>query len=183
MRVLILLLSFTFLACSSSSELEEMNGCGADLPDNLTEKIDFKKNFKLQLPKSWKTSYYYSPATSEMFAADTTKQLTDSYIVELIHQDAELEMGTDLKLKIDSFNKENNYSLVDSNELQFKNHPASFFTLKGQKNSYDVLIFDLYVKTSEMTYFNSKVEIYGNSNIQNRLCESLAILNTIEFLK
>ena len=183
MRVLILLLGFTFLACSSPSELEEMNGCGADLPDNLTEKTDFKKNFKLQLPSPWKTSYYYSPSTSEMFAADTTKQLTESYIVELIHQDAELELGSDLKSKIDSFNKDNNYSLVDSNELQFKNHPAAFFTLKGKKNNYDVLIFDLYVKTSEVSYFNSKIEIYGNSNIQNRLCESLAILNTIEFLK
>lgn len=170
-------------ACNTPSELELENGCGAKAPSNVVDKTDFKKNFKLKIPDTWKISHFYSPATSEMFVADTTKQLSESYIMEMIYQDSEILLGSDLKSKVEAFNKVNQYSMVDSNELRFKEHPATFFTIRGKKNNYDVLIFDLYVKTSETTYFNSKTEIYGNANIQKRLCESLAILNTVEFMK
>ena len=183
MRIIVLLFCLSFIACGSPSQLEIENGCAADVPINTTVKKDFKKNFKLQVPNSWKTSHYYTPISSEMFIADTTKQLTGSYIMELSYHDAELNLGSELKAKIDMFNMENRYSLVDSNELRYKEHPAAFFTLRGKKNNYDVLIFDLYVKTSKTSYFNSRTEIYGNTNIQERLCESLAILNTITFLK
>lgn len=182
-KTIVFILGLIVLSCNTPSELELENGCGADLPSNMVEKTDFKKNFTIKIPKNWNTSHFYSPATSEMYVADTTKSLTESYILELIYNDATIVMGSALKSKIDAFNQTNNYSLVDSNELLFKTMPATFYTLKGKKNNYDVLIFDLYVKTSETTYFNSKTEIYGNSNIQERLCESLAILNTLEFVK
>ena len=183
MRIIGFIFCLFLFACNTPSELELENGCGADLPSNTVEKTDFKKNFNIKIPKTWNTSHFYSPATSEMYVADTTKALTESYIMELVFNDGEIHLGSDLKTKIDAFNRANQYSLVDSNELLFKSHPAIFFTLRGKKNNYDVLIFDLYVKTSETTYFNSKTEVYGNANIQGRLCESLAILNTVDFVK
>lgn len=183
MRIFGFLYCMLFLACNSPSELELSNGCGADLPSDVVQKTDFKKNFRIKIPENWNTSHFYSPATSEMFVADTTKVLTESYIMQLIYHDAEITMGSSLNSKIVAFNQANHYSLVDSNQLQFKNHPATFFTLHGKKNNFDVLIFDLYVKISETSYFNSKTEIYGNERIQERLCESLAILNSLDFVK
>lgn len=172
-----------FIACDKPSQLELAYGCDAGIPENTVTKTDFKKNFKIDIPNHWKTSYFYTPNSSEMFAADTTKQLSSSYIMELIYQDAQIALGSALESKLRKINAASGFSIIDSKSLKFKEHAANFFTLKGKKNNSDVLIFDLYVKTSENTYFNAKSEIYGNDRIQNRLCQFMALLNTVEFLK
>jgi hypothetical protein len=38
------------------------------------------------------------------------------------------------------------------------------------------------VKISDNTYFNAYSEIYGEENIEERICKSIAIIETVEFL-
>lgn len=183
MRIIIVLLCFAFMACNSTGELEQLNFCKSELPPNTEEKSDFKNNFKLQLPKEWNKSYFYSATTSELYTADTTKQLSEATILEFIFHDATLTMGSDLFNKIATVNRIHNNTLADSQEFKFQGKPAVYFTSKGKKADQDVLLFDLYVQTSENTYFNAKSEIYGYQEQQSRLCQSLSIINTVEFLK
>ena len=39
------------------------------------------------------------------------------------------------------------------------------------------------VKISENTYFSAYSEIYGNNNIDKRICESISLLESIQFLE
>lgn len=179
----ILVVSLLILGCSNQSELENIFKCKSRSTLSSKTITDFNKNFKIDIPINWKTNLYYDEFQSEIFTADTTKQLTETYILTTSFKYGNLQFNTDFYTKNDSIFKNLSLEKLNSGTIQFKGEPGYWIVVKGKKNGFSYQQFNLYILLSENTYFNATTEIYGDERIEARICESLAILSQIEFLQ
>ena len=173
----------SFLSCSNQSELSKKYACNVSEIENSKTILDFNKNFKLTISSNWKTTLYFSEFESEVFTADTLKQLTESFILGTSFNLGTLNFNDDFQKKTDSILASNNLQLINSGKELFKSKPAYWYVAKGKKNGFMYHQFNLITKQSENTYFNAYSEIYGEENITERICETISILEKIEFLQ
>ena len=180
--VLVLLL-IAVISCKKQSELQKEFSCKSTELSDLKQYSDFKNNFKLSIPTSWKTSKYYSENSSEIFTADTIKQLTETYILNASYALGTVNFDTDFYKKTDSLLAQNNFEKIKSGTTTFLNFPAYWYVFKGKKNGFSYHQFNLTAKKSDVVYFSASVEIYGDTNVDERICESISLLEKIEFLQ
>lgn len=185
MKYLLILsiITFTFFSCSKHSELAKTFDCNTTNLNNLITISDFKNNFKISIPNNWKTNLYYDNYQSEIFTADTIKQLSETYILDMSFNYGNLLFNDSFHKKTDSLLTSSNLQKIKSNAIQFQNKPAYWYVVKGTKNGFNYHQFNLIVINSENTYFTANSEIYGNNHIEERICESISILDKIEFLQ
>lgn len=179
---LLILTSLLITSCSNQSELSKDFNCVNVEFEGLVSINDFNKNFTLKIPKDWKTELYYNKFQSEIFTADTTKQLTDTFIFDASYNLGTIEFDEKFLASNDSLQKSNNLEILNSKNGIFKSKPSFWYVSKGIKNGYPFHHFNLTVLLSENTYFNSYADIYGEENIDERICKAIALLDKIEFL-
>jgi len=177
--VLILILA----SCKKQSELSKEFNCNSIELTNLKSYLDFKNNFKLYIPTYWKTNKYYSETQSDIFTADTTKQLTETFILNTSYALGTINFDADFLKKTDSIITQNNFKKIQSKKTKFAELPAFWYIIKGKKNGFPYHQFNLIAIKSEVAYFSATVEIYGDLKIEERICESISILEKIEFLQ
>ncbi len=183
-KIYILFLTIAIISsCKNQSELSKEFNCDSAELGNLKPYLDFKNNFKLYIPNSWKTSKYYSETQSEIFTADTIKQLTESYILNTSYALGTVNFDASFYQKTDSIISQNNFEKIKSGKSTFIKLPSYWYVLKGQKNGFTYHQFNLIAKKSEVAYFSANVEIYGDVKINERICESISLLEKIEFLQ
>jgi len=180
---LLFIVIFSIIGCSKQSELSKIFNCSSTSIKNTKSISDFNKNFKLSIPTNWKTDLYFDQYQSELFTADTTKQLLSTYILDASFNFGILNFDEAYYTKIDSVLEISKLQKINSGNLDFNNKPAYWYVAKGQKNNYNYHQFNITLKLSENTYFNSYSEIYGDENVDERICESIAILESLEFVK
>jgi len=179
----ILSLLVMFISCTKQSELSKTFNCNTSKIKNLEVYTDFKNNFKISIPTNWKTQLYYNDFQSEIFTADTTKQLSETYIIDAAFNYGNLEFSNEFYKKTDSIIALSNFQKVKSDTLKFKSKPAYYYVVTGTKKGFTYNQFNLLVKLSPETYFTAYSEIYGINTIDERICESITLLNSIEFLQ
>lgn len=171
------------LGCSKQSEIGKKLNCSATTYKNTKEIIDFNKNFTLNIPNNWKTELYFDNYQSEIFTADTLKQLSETYILVASYNLGTLNFDADFHHRKDSVLSTNNLKIIDSGNESFQSKPSFWYVSKGTKNNFDYHRFTIYSKLSENTYFSAYAEIYGSSNVDKRICESISLLESIQFLE
>lgn len=142
---------------------------------------DVLKKYSVDIPETWKTEMYFDEYRSEIFTADTTKELNNSYILEFTRQLGEFELDT-------AFVKHVNQSLLQSKIIpvkegfgKFKGHPAYFNYAVGQQKGFNYYYLQLFVKTRPDESYTLSSKIYGVENLDARFCESIHYMNSIEF--
>ncbi|WP_372792460.1 hypothetical protein [Lutibacter sp.] len=178
-----LVIIILLLSCSNSSVLHKEFACSNSKIENPKVITDFNKNFKLSISNNWKTRLYFSEYESEIFAADTLKQLTESFILGTSFNFGALNFDANFYKKTDSILKQSNLEIVNSGKELFQSKQAYWYLAKGYKNGFTYHKFNLTAKLSENSYFNGYSEIYGDNNINERICETISILEKIEFLQ
>lgn len=182
----IVFFSLTFLlisACSKQSEISKKMNCSPTIYKNTKQITDFNKNFTLNIPSSWKTELYFDKYQSEIFTADTIKQLSETFILVASFNMGDLNFNSDFHHRKDSVLKANNLKIIDYGNQSFKSKPSFWYISKGRKNNFEYHRFTVLAKISENTYFSAYSEIYGDANIEKRICESISLLETIQFLE
>ncbi len=174
---------FLFFGCKNQSELSETFKCKSSKLSNLETYSDFKQNFKISIPNNWNTELYYDEFQSEIFTADTTKQLSETYILDASFNYGNLEINKAFYLKTDSILAVSNLQKVKGETIQFKSKPAYWYLVSGTKKGFTYHQFNLMVKLSKETYFTAYSEIYGTDKVDERICESISLLDKIEFLQ
>ncbi|KUO66884.1 MAG: hypothetical protein APF83_08375 [Lutibacter sp. BRH_c52] len=172
-----------FSGCSNQSEIGKKMNCSATTYKNTKEITDFNKNFTLNIPSSWKTELYFDNYQSEVFTADTIKQLSETYILAASFNLGTLNFDNDFHHRKDSVLNANNLKIIDSGNESFQKKPSFWYISKGIKNNFDYHRFTVLTKISENTYFSAYSEIYGTTNIDERICESISLLESIQFLE
>lgn len=182
-RIISIFLILLFISCKKQSQLSEKFNCSNFKIENSIEVLDFNKNFKMTIPSNWKSNLYFSEFESEIFTADTLKQLTKSFILGTSFNLGSLDLDSNFHEKVDSTISKNNLQIINSGSESFQSKPTYWYVTKGVKNGFTHHQFNLIAKLSENSYFKGYSEVYGDTNIEDRICESISILEKIEFLQ
>ena len=175
-----LLILITMTSCAKKTALETTYNCSNSFSFSETKKVkDFKKNFAITVPTNWKTQLYYDEYQSDIFTADTTKELSKTYILDTSWKLGELKLDEEFKTKITN---NSNLNIVNSKIENILQKPAFWYIQKGKKKGFDYQVLQIYLKTSVDTYLEIKTEVYGNKNVEKRFCESIKIIKSIVFI-
>ena len=168
-------------SCSKKITLENEMDCSNFISiARSNKKTDINKNFTIEVPKTWKHHLYYDDTQSTIFMADTIKELVETYIIDISKKNGELSINQEFE---DTLNNQTDLTILKSNFENFKELPAYWKLSRGTKKNFTYHIFNLFVKISEVTYIEIKTEIYGDKNVDERLCESFKLINSLEILK
>ncbi|PHR72920.1 MAG: hypothetical protein COA67_04240 [Lutibacter sp.] len=177
---IVLLILITTTSCVKKTVLETTFDCSNSVSFSDTKKVkDIKKNFTIAVPENWKTQLYYDEFQSDIFTADTTKELSDTYILDASWKFGELILDTGFETKMRS-NSDMNVVISKFENIQEK--PAFWYVEKGENKGFDYQVLHIYLKTSVDTYLEIKTEVYGSKNVEKRFCESMQIIKSIEFI-
>ena len=179
---IVLLVLITVTSCAKKTALETSFDCSSSVSFSDTKKVkDVKKNYTITVPGNWKTQLYYDEFQSDIFTADTTKELSSTYILDTSWKLGELTLDPEFESKIvTTFDSDLN--LVNSKFETIQEKPAFWVLKKGKNKGFDYQVLHIFIKTSVDTYLEIKTEVYGSDNVNKRYCESIQLIKTIEFL-
>ncbi|MCB0486621.1 MAG: hypothetical protein R2821_06265 [Flavobacteriaceae bacterium] len=186
MKKLLFPLIIAFLAVScSNNNLKKQFDCNKKHEfTELKEYNDFLKHFKVELPNHWKTNLYYDDYSSEIFSADTTKGLSNSYILDIAWRQGELTIDDSFSDSLkDSLQLKEQLQTVKSGQTVFKKLPGFWNLSKGEKSGYTYNYLQVFVKTKPDEYITLTTKVYGDENVDERLCESISLFENLEISK
>lgn len=183
-KIIIIMLAIGFISCQSNSLKKEFDcETNAELSE-LKEYRDFLKNFRISLPKNWKTTLYYDEYSSEIFSADTTKQLTDSYVLEMSWKQGELDLDDKFAKSInDTLQLKEQLKMTKSGFGTFKEKPMYFNLSEGTRSGINYKYLQVYLKTNIDEYITLTTKIFGDQLVNERLCESVELFDSLVLIQ
>lgn len=167
-------------SCSKRTSLSDELACSKFQSFGKTEtKHDFNKNFEIDIPINWKYKSYFDDYESSIFTADTIKQLTETYILDVAYKNGDININDLFSTQL---NKNNSFEVLKSNIEEYKGYNSYWQVSKGEKNGYSYHLFNLFIESSEQGYIEIKSEFYGSELVDERLCESLEIINSLKII-
>ncbi|WP_298366877.1 hypothetical protein [uncultured Lutibacter sp.] len=182
-HLIILITVVMLIGCNNKSQLNKTFNCGSANFNELTTNSDFNKNFTIKIPSNWKTNLYYDQNQSELFAADTTKQLSKSYIIDVAYNYGSINLNEPFIKSIDSTITSSKLTKLKSGKTTFKNKPSFWYLSNGTKKGFTYHQLNLIIKVSNTAYITCYSQIYGEKNIDERICESISLFDNIDFLQ
>ena len=182
MRYILFFIALILLnSCSSKSQISKDLDCKPESYNNLEIVEDVDKKFKVKLPDNWKTNLYFDKNQTSIFSADTTKQLTDTYTIDItyIYNEFKLDEKFLQKFKTNLTSK----LLVEttSYELKFQDKDSYYSRAIGKRGQFDYQIINLFIKINNANYMHAKAEVYGGSLVNERFCNALSLIEKIEY--
>ncbi len=182
--IILLIIVISLTSCQSNLLDKEFNCENSTNFTELKEYKDFLKNFTIDLPKDWKTSLYYNDYSSEIQSADTAKQLTKAYLLNIAWNQGELKLDETFANSINDSLRINDHLKVTKNGFgKFKNKPSYFNLSVGQDSGYPYQYLQVFIKTNVDEYITLTSKIYGKDDVDKRLCESIELFEGIQFLE
>lgn len=179
----LIIFSILLISCNKQSKLEKEFDCNTNVSfENLEKVADFNKKISLKTPKKWSTKLFYNNYETTIMTADSLKSFSNTYIlnVSLISGDLVLNEAFTTNIKQNLTQKENLTTTKHQFDV-FKKTPSVWFLSNGKKGKYDYHYFQLFIKKNETEYLEVSTKIYGDKLVNERLCESIALMNGIEF--
>ena len=175
---------FIFTSCENN-ELKEQFEC--DAPTHFTNTKEYKdvlSKFYIEIPKYWKTQLYYDEFQSDLYSADTTKQLSETYLIDITWHQGELNFDKEFKSNISKNLKGKGLlKVIKSGIVKFKKHDSYYNLSTGKNSELTYHYLQIYLKYKPDEYFTFTSKIYGDRNTNERVCASISIFNNIIFIK
>ncbi len=169
--------------CKNSKFEREFN---CDTPMSFSNTKTYKDvlgHFEIDIPKNWKTSLYYDEYQSKLYTADTTRNLSESYIIDVTWHQGELIIDDDLeRLVSEQVGREFNLIPVKAGEGEFLDYPAYYHISTGQKNNMNWHYLQIYLKYEPDEYYTLTSKIYGDELVTERICASFAVFKELDFI-
>lgn len=179
---LFLIFLLIFLAsCDDRSQLSKEMDCEPDKYANLELVEDVDKRFTIQLPDHWKTNLYFDKNQTSIFSADTTKQLTDTYTIDVTYVYSELKLDEKFIQRFKRNLIKNQLVESTSYELLFNEKEAYYSRALGKRGRFDYQILNLFVKVNSGSYMHAKTEFYGDSLVNQRICNAISLIEKIQY--
>lgn len=172
-----------FLSCAKKTELNKTYSCNTSTFKNLETVADVKNLFFIELPKTWKTNLFYDTVQSSIFTADTTKQLTESLLLDITYINKSITFDTAFKLKEEQNSLAKNLIQYKAKEIELLNNKSYYTVSKGIKQNYNYQVLNIFIKLNTSNFLIAKAEIYGDSLVTNRMCEAIALIEKIKINK
>ncbi|WP_369047524.1 hypothetical protein [Tenacibaculum sp. UWU-22] len=181
MKFFYLFIGFCILLIScNSSDLEKEFPCkNSSSYTHLETTNDIQNLFSISLPKHWKTNLYYDNTQTSIFSADTTTSLTKTTLIDVTLLYSPITFNEQFKQKITRENISEQLSFIKSKTLIFLNKPSYFTFSKGKKKKYTYHILTIYSKVNSENFLQTKIEVYGDSLINERFCKAIKLIEKI----
>jgi hypothetical protein len=178
--ILLITASLLFFSCTQQSEISSDFNCKTSNFKNLEAVKDVKNLFSIQIPKTWKTNLFYDNLQSSIFTADTTKQLTETLLLDITIINKSLKFDTDFKLKQEKANLAKKLIIIKSKEISIINKPTYYTISKGKKGVFDYQVGHFFIKVNEQNFILAKAEVYGDSLVNERFCKAFSFIENIK---
>ena len=182
MKKLLFLLGVLLLlySCNSQSEISKDFNCENFNFKNLETVNDFKNSFTIKLPKSWKTNLYYDDFQSSIYSADTTKQLTETLLIDVTLINNNITFDESFKLNQEQKNLSKKLIRKASKETTLLKKPSYYTISEGKKGNFDYKVCHIFIKINEQKFIFAKAEVYGDSLVEERLCKAYTLVESIK---
>ena len=175
--------SLLFCSCSHPSEVSKKFNCKPTSFSKLEKIKDVKNLFSVEIPKTWKTNLYYDDLQSSIYTADTTKQLTESLLLDFTFINKNISFDTSFKLKQEQENLSKNLIKITSEETVLLDKPSYYTVSKGKKGKFEYQVCHFFIKINKQNFILVKAEIYGDSLVNERLCNAFALIEKIKTIQ
>ena len=181
--VLSMLIAMLLISCQNSKFEREFD---CNTPAEYTQTKTYKDvlgHFEMDVPMSWKTELYYDQYQSALYSADTTKQLRETYIIDITWHQGELVLNKDFEVKV-AENATRNLRLVPvkSGFGDYLGHPSYYHIATGKSDDLSWHYLEIYVQHNIDEYYTLTAKIYGSEFVNERICSSFSLFNNITFL-
>ncbi len=179
----ILALSLLTTSCNQNNVQSALDCRGSIHFSDTKEMKDVMKKFQLNVPKTWKSNLYFDEYQSALYTADTTKELSETYIVDLAWHQGELLLDDNLDTKIkDLVQSKEQLETLKSGFSNFKNTPSYYNLSIGSAMQKTYHYLQIFTPTKVDEYYTFTVKIYGEEAVEERICESIALFENLTFL-
>ena len=176
----IVFISIFIISCNKT-KLEKEFSCSSQSFMSNNEKVtDIKKKFTIQIPKHWKTNLFFDDIQSSIYFADTTKQLTETVLLDVTHVLNKYNFTKEFKTQLFKSDSILKLKLVTDKEITFKEKPTYYRVSSGFKGKYPYQIVNIYIIQNSNSAFHIKTEVFGDSLINKRLCKAIQLIHTLE---
>ena len=171
------------LTCTNRSKVSQIYNCKTSSFKQLEKLRDLKKLFSIELPKTWNTNFYYDSLQSSIYTADTTKQLTETLLLDITIIKQNIKFDNAFKIKQQHEDLSKNLIKIESEETALLKKPSYYKISKGKKGNYDYHVGHFFIKINEQHFIHAKAEVYGDSLINNRLCDGFELIGKIKLIE
>ncbi|ARV05606.1 hypothetical protein BTO04_02335 [Polaribacter sp. SA4-10] len=178
--ILIFIAPLLFFSCKQQSEISSDFNCTTTAFNNLEEIVDVKKTFSVKFPKTWKTKLFYDAAQSSIFTADSAKQLTETLLLDITYINKSINFDNVFKLKQEQESLSKNLIQTTSKEIKLLNSPSYYTVSKGKKRTFTYQVCNVFIKLNKNNFILAKTDIYGDSLVQERMCEAFSLIEKIK---
>ena len=135
------------------------------------------------MPKDWKINLYQDEVQSSIFAADTTKQLTETVLLDVTFIQNKIKFDDAFMLQQEQEYLAKSLIKVKSKEFLVLEKPSIYMLFKGKKGKFNYQICNIFIKVNESNFILAKTEIYGDSLVNQRFCKSFSLIENIKLLQ
>lgn len=174
------LASLLFFSCQNQSEISKEFNCNSDSFNNLEVVGDMKNLFSVEIPKDWKTNLYQDEVQSSIFTADTTKQLTETILLDVTFIQNKIDFDDIFELQQEQEYLSKNLIKIKSKELKILDMSSLYMLFKGKKGKFNYQICNTFIKVNESNFIMAKAEVYGDSLVNQRFCKAFSLIENIK---
>ena len=158
-------------ACSSKTNFQRLDS-----------QVDTRNSFEISVPSSWKKEFFVDATISSFYCADTLKELQTTYLLDISHYNDKLPKLQQLQNKVKSavFRKPEG-KIVDEKELLFKEKETYYLYSTHTENQILTHTLELYMANKNNSFYRITLDIYGNSQVEKRICEALSLIDNCTF--
>lgn len=176
----VLITTLLFFSCQKQSEISREFKCESVTYDNLENNEDVQSMFSIEIPENWKTNLYQDEIQSSIFTADTTKQLTETVLLDVTYIQKKIEFNEAFLLQQEQESLSKGLINIKSKALKIIEKPTLYLLFKGKKGKFDYHICNAFIKVNESNFILAKTEVYGDTLINQRFCKALSLINNIK---
>lgn len=174
------MLSLVVLSCTHKSALSADFECESISSFETQKEEDLKRKFEISVPKSWKINLYQDEIQSSIFIADTAVSLSKSILIDATWVDKTIDFDRTFKLKNEREALLKGLIKINSNDFTFKRNLAHYTLYKGVKNNLAFQSLQTFIQTESKNFIQINIDIYGDQQVQDRICEALSIVENIK---
>lgn len=174
-------LVFVIFSCTKKSKIYNDFDCNSTSFSNLETIYDVKNLFSVEFPENWKTKLYFDDGQSSIFGADTTKQLTQTSLLDVSFIQKSINFDDNFKLNLEREKLSEQLIRIKSKNQHFNTKEAYYAVSVGKKNNFNYKILDYFIKVDNQNFTHIKVQIYGDSLVNQRLCKTIELIDKIKF--
>ncbi len=179
----LLLASLLFFSCDKKSAIRKDFDCKTTTFTNLENVDDVKNLFSIELPKHWKTNLYTDKVQSSIYTADTTKQLTETVLLDVTYIQNKINFNEAFLLKQEQEHLAKNLIKTKVKELKFLEKPSLLMQFKGKKGKFNYQVCNLFIQLNASNFIYVKTEVYGDSLVNQRFCSAFSLIEHIKLKK